>query len=192
MSEPKLLIASPSMDDPFFEKSVVLVWHYDEEGAIGVIINRPISEARERGVMPESKALNFPDVLMMDASVDLSPYADREVNWGGPVDLESGTILAVGEIAEHEGWTLPNGVAVTRSQDALARLVGERAVLKLCLGYAGWGPGQLDQEIADGGWLFTDVDPHLLFEVAAQQCWEAAIATLGIDSSWISMQPGEA
>ena len=96
MSEPKLLIASPSMADPFFEKSVVLVWHYDEEGAIGVIINRPLSEARERGVMPQSPALHFPDVLLLDPSVDLSPYADREVNWGGPVDLERGTILAVG------------------------------------------------------------------------------------------------
>mgnify|MGYP002839300143 CR=1 FL=1 len=191
-AEPKLLIASPEMADPFFEKTVVLVWHYDEEGAIGVIVNRPLSEARARGIMPDAKAINLPDVLVMDDEVDMAPYAENEVAWGGPVDLESGTIVALGEIEEHEGWKLPDGVAVTRSQDALVRLIADRAKLRLCLGYAGWGPGQLDQEIADGGWLFTDVDPRLLFEVQPEECWEAAIASLGIQSSWISMKPIEA
>lgn len=177
------------MRDPFFERTLVLVWHHDEDGAIGVVVNRPLSDASERGLMPRSASNRLVDVLVMDDGVDLSSYEDDEVVWGGPVETDSGTIITGGSLDDDEGWVLPGGIAVTRSHEALIRLVGERASLMLCLGYAGWGPGQLDREITEGGWLFTDPDASLLFRVPPEERWDKAIETLGITRHDVWMQP---
>lgn len=174
--QPTLLIASPQMQDPFFERTVVLVWHYDEDGAIGVVVNRTLKH-------------RLPDVLDIEGDVDLSPYAEVPVAWGGPVESGSGTVVTSGGITDEEGWILPNGLGVTRSQDALIRLLTHRAPLMLCLGYAGWGPGQLDREIEMGGWLWTDCDADLVFGVAPEQRYEAALATLGLTTSSVWMPP---
>ena len=192
--QPSLLIASPTMKDPFFERSVVLIWHHDEDGAIGVIINRPLGSASARGVMPEAVSSRLADVIVLesDTNLDLTPYADNQVSWGGPVDLDSGTIITAGTIDAIDGWILPGGLAVTRSQDALIELVRQQAPLMLCLGYAGWGPGQLDQELRDGGWLFTDVDAELVLSTPPEECWERAIASLGLRPEIIHMTPIEA
>lgn len=190
--QPALLIASPQMKDPFFEKTVVLVWHHDEDGAIGVVINRPLADAAERGVMPRSDSARLGDVLILEEDIDLGDYAEQAVNWGGPVDTDSGTLLTTAEVLSEEGWTLETGVGITRSHDALLRLVEEQAPVRLCLGYAGWGPGQLDREIADGSWLYTEPTPDLIFQAEAQACWDNAIQTLGIRPEWVMMSPVEA
>ncbi len=173
---PTLLIASPQMQDPFFERTVVLVWHYDEDGAIGVVVNRTLNHV-------------LPDVLDIDGDIDLSWYADVPVAWGGPVESGSGTVVTNGRISREEGWVLPNGLAITRSQDALIRLLANREPILLCLGYAGWGPGQLDREIALGGWLWTDCDADLVFEVPVEDRYEAALATLGLSAHTVWMPP---
>lgn len=190
--KPSLLIASPSLTDPFFERSVVLVWHHDEEGALGVVVNRPLAEAAERGVMPRSAGITIEDVLVVDDDIDLGEVGKRPVNWGGPVDTDSGTMLTLANITDEEGWRLETGVNITRSQDALVRVLAEDAPIRLCLGYAGWGPGQLDREIAEGSWLFTDPEPALVFNENAEACWKQAIQTLGIQPEWVLMSPIEA
>lgn len=172
-----ILIASPQMKDPFFERAVVLLWHHDEDGAIGVIINRSLEHS-------------LADILTVAEDVDLTPYRDNLVGWGGPVETSSGTVLTRGEIAEEEGWVL-DGVSVTRSQDALVRLLKEGAELLLCLGYAGWGPGQLSREIEDGGWLWTDVRPEFVFETPTDQRYDKALATLGLTADSVWMKPIE-
>lgn len=172
---PCLLIASPQMRDPFFERTVVLVWHHDADGAIGVVVNRVLDHV-------------LPDVIDL-ADVDLSHYSDNRVAWGGPVETSSGTVLTRGQIADQEGWSLQCGVAVTRSQDALTRLIESREDLMLCLGYAGWGPGQLDQEIADGGWLFTDAKQDIIFSGEADDRYERALETLGLTPHSLWMKP---
>ncbi len=187
--EPQLLIASPQMHDPFFEKTVVLVWHHDEDGAVGVVVNRRLTEAAGRGVMPPSTSSRLVDVLVVEEDVDMSSYADAEVGWGGPVDTDCGTIVTAGTVLDEEGYLLPRGVAVTRSHDALLRLVQENATLMLCLGYAGWGPGQLDQEISEGSWLFTELDPRLMFEVASEERWDRAFEHVGVPKELVWMQP---
>ncbi len=180
------------MKDPFFERTVVLVWHHDEEGAVGVVVNRPLREASALGVMPRGIGSSIGEVLLVGEGQDLGPYADHEVNWGGPVDTDSGTLITTAPIDASEGWTLPSGVSITRSLDALLRIVHSGAPVRLCLGYAGWGPGQLDREIATGSWLFTEAKPELVFDGNSDSCWEKAIGTLGLRPEWVLMSPIEA
>lgn len=174
--QPTFLIASPQMRDPFFEKALVLVWHYDEEGAIGVVVNRALEHS-------------LPEIVAVEDDVDLRPYDETLVGWGGPVEGTSGTVVARGAVSDEEGWTLPRGLAVTKSQEALVRLLKQGADILLVLGYAGWAPGQLDQEIANGGWLACDVDPALLFEIPPEDRWEAALHSLGLTPHKVWMQP---
>ncbi len=188
--KPSLLIASPQMKDPFFERTVVLVWQHDSEGAIGVIVNRTLEECAERGLVAPTAPLFLPDVLVVeDDSVDLTSYADSTVGWGGPVDTDSGTIVARAPLEPDEGWSLSEELGVTRSQDALLRLARAGARLQLCLGYAGWGPGQLDREIEEGSWLFTDLDPGLVFDVPNDERYDRAFAALGVKKEWVWMVP---
>lgn len=173
---PTLLIASPQMRDPFFERTVVLVWHHDDSGAIGVVVNRRLEHKLE-------------DVLDVGESVDLTDFADVPVVWGGPVESGSGTVVTGGHLDEDEGWVLPRGIGVTRSQDALMRLLREHAPMMLCLGYAGWGPGQLDREIELGGWLWTDADARLVLEADPEERYDLALATLGLTAQMVWMNP---
>lgn len=174
--QPTLLIASPRTKDPFFEKTVVLVWHHDEQGAIGVVVNRHLQH-------------KLGDVLDVDRGLDLEAHVDVPVAWGGPVESGSGTVVTRGGISDEEGWRLPNGIGVTRSQDALLRLLSDGAPMMLCLGYAGWGPGQLDREIERGGWLWTDCDASIVFETPPEERYDKALASLGLTASMAWLPP---
>ncbi|MEM6926449.1 MAG: YqgE/AlgH family protein [Myxococcota bacterium] len=172
---PSLLIASPQMRNPFFERTVVLLWHHDEEGAIGVVVNRTLEQ-------------RLPDVLELEE--DLSPYSDTPVAWGGPVETSMGTVVTTDpSTIGDDGWQLPRGLGVTRSHDGLVQVVRARAPMMLCLGYAGWGAGQLDREVEEGSWLFTEAEPGLLFGTPAEDRYERALATLGLTPSTVWMQP---
>jgi putative transcriptional regulator len=164
---PALLIASPEMRDPLFERSVVLLWHHDEEGAIGVVVNKPLEH-------------KLGEVLVHGENLDLSSYAEDQVCWGGPVETGSGTVVTQGQVADDEGWSIAQHLSVTRSQEALLRLLGERASLILCLGYAGWGPGQLEDELEAGGWLWAEATADVVFSTPIEARYERALATLGL------------
>jgi putative transcriptional regulator len=164
------------MKDPFFERTVVLVWHYDENGAIGVIVNRSL---------PHS----IPDVLMIQGIDDMTLHPDNRVSWGGPVETDSGTAISRANLAQGEGWQVSCDIAITRSEDVLSRMLSEFKQVVLCLGYAGWGPGQLDAEIEAGGWLFTDATPDLVFDTHTEDGYDKALKTLGLTSETIWMQP---
>jgi putative transcriptional regulator len=177
--KPSLLIASPQLKDPFFERTVVLLWHHDEQGAIGVVINRMLEHTMS-------------DVLAMPEPVDLSDYEDNAVGWGGPVETTSGTVITRAKLRKDEGWKVAKDIGVTRSQEALVRLVREGADLLLCLGYAGWGPGQLDNEIAQGGWLWTEPSAELVFDAPVDARYDRALATLGLTPTTVWMKPIDA
>lgn len=177
--KPRLLIASPQMRDPFFQRTVILLWHHDDEGAIGVVINR----------LMEYELLEVIDIDPKQPPMDLGPYRDVMVGWGGPVESASGTIVTRSEIRDEEGWVLEGNIRVTRSQDALIRLLREGAEIHLVLGYAGWGPGQLEDEISSGGWLWTDCDASIIFEHAPESRYLAALATLGPNENNVWMMP---
>lgn len=170
---PGLLVAAPSMRCPFFNHTVVLLVEHDEDGALGFVVNRPT----------ETPVTSLLDGLEIE---DLAEELGGEVWVGGPVAPDTGWVLfdpSSGESKDVEAVHLGEGIAVSASRAFLERIArgngpDRYAVL---LGYAGWGPGQLDDEIREGSWISVDLDPALVFEHAPGARWEAALATLGID-----------
>ena len=155
----------------------MLVFEHNEHGAAGVIVNRQLQH-------------HVADILDLEEGPDLGAFSSVPVVWGGPVATNQGTVVTGADLTEREPhWKLPNGLAVTRSQDALLRLLEQRAPLILCLGYAGWGAGQLDREIEAGGWLWTDCDAKIVFDTPPEERWSKALATLGLTPGVVWMQP---
>ena len=168
--EPGLLIASPQMHDTNFNRTVILLAHHGPQGALGVVINR-------------AHEVRFSDILQ-----DLPPEIARQaVLWGGPVEPGAGFVVFRGEGAE--GWAVPGGVTVSASRERLEELIAARAEFLLCLGYAGWGPGQLDEEFARGSWVYTEATPDLLFGAALEDRYERALAGIGVTSRDLWMSP---
>lgn len=170
--KPGLLVASPQMRDPNFEGAVVLLLTSTPEGALGVVVNRE-TQTRMGDVIDE-----------MD---ERSPAnANRPVLWGGPVEPGSGFVLWTGEAAE--GWAFgPH--AVSPSRDRLTELVLERTPFTLILGYAGWGPGQLEGEITGGSWIPLEGDAPDVLTAPVSDRYDAALRLLGVDPGWIWMTP---
>ncbi|MCK6507352.1 YqgE/AlgH family protein [Myxococcota bacterium] len=169
-----LLIASPQMKDRWFERTVVLLCQHDEDGALGLVINR-------------DGPVTVGDVL---ERMDLSGGGpDRPTWWGGPVGKGAGFVLWRGQAEVEEGWTLGREVAVSPSAERLTRLVVEGHRFQLALGYAGWGPGQLDEEIERGSWLLAEVDPAVVFDTPMEQRYDQALATLGLTAHTVVMDP---
>jgi putative transcriptional regulator len=178
----QFLIAMPGMDDPNFAQTVTLVCDHGEQGALGIVINRPLG-------------MDLGDVfaqLGLDASQ--SRVASQPVLHGGPVQTDRGFVLH----SPGQGWesTLPisDRLHVTTSRDILDALAGgggpERAVI--ALGYAGWEAGQLEDEVARNAWLTAPADESLLFDVPAEDRWQAAGRLLGINLLHLSSDAGHA
>jgi putative transcriptional regulator len=169
-----ILIASPQMRDPNFERTVVLLCQHDGEGAIGLVINRD-------GPIPVGAVLQRLNMLS-------GRGGDTPTWWGGPVGPGTGFVLWRGHEDVEEGWSL-GGVMVSPSAERLRQLVEARDRFHLCLGYAGWGPGQLDTEISSGSWIYTEVDPALVFEVPQPERYREALASLGLTPETVWMTP---
>jgi len=173
--KPGLLISSPQLHDPWFDRTVVLLCQHDDDGALGLVINR-------------DGPVTVGDVLEK-LEVEGAEQPDQQTLWGGPVGTGAGFVLWRGQAADDEGWTLGREVAVSPSAARLDTLVREGQRFHLALGYAGWGPGQLDAEIARGSWLVTDVDPALVFDTPLDQRYDRALAQLGLTASSVWMDP---
>ncbi|MGB0639418.1 MAG: YqgE/AlgH family protein [Myxococcota bacterium] len=167
------------MRDDWFERSLVLLCQHDEDGAIGLVINRegdiPIQEVMERLASEHGEMGHIPDGI-------------RKTWWGGPVGDGAGFVVYPGEVRDGEGWNI-GGVAVSPSVERLAQLVRSGQGFNLCLGYAGWGPGQLASEIELGSWLAVDVDPEIVFDTPIEERYEKALALLGLTPQSIWMTP---
>ena len=147
---------------------------------MGVVINRegPITVAEvleslqdEHENVPDASAANVPTW------------------WGGPVGGGTGFVVWNGQVADDEGWNIGPDVAVSPSMERLVGLIEEQAVFNLCLGYAGWGPGQLDDEIRKGAWLVVDVDSQIVFNTPLTDRYDTALASLGLRPETIWMRP---
>ena len=171
---PGMLIASPQMNDPNFERAVVLLCHLDEEGALGVVINR-------------ATRLTVAEVID-EFEFDVERSLDDAVLWGGPVEQAAGFVVFPGNIGEEAGWFLGNTVSVSPSRETLESVLHGIEPYHLCLGYAGWGPGQLESEIAAGSWLYADVDKQLVLEQPISERWEMAFQQLGLRPEWVWMR----
>lgn len=181
--EGKLLIALPGMTDPRFEKSVIFMCAHSEEGAMGLIVNKPI------------EGLTFHD-LVKNLHIPVTDKApDSPVLFGGPVGTERGFVLHSGEYTSAEA-TMPvtTEISLTGTLDILRAMAEghgpQRSIFTL--GYAGWGPGQIEDEIRMNGWIHCDADSRIVFETAMDGRWGAALRKLGIDLSLLSANAGRA
>ena len=176
---PTLLLAMPQMMDPNFARSVVLLCKHEREGAMGLVVNMR-TDARAAGM-----------VLL-----DPPPKRDGglEIWVGGPVEPQRGWLLLGDDPGTDEAMPIGEGLYLSASADVLRRLIEDGAAdarqHRFFLGYAGWGGGQLESELAASAWLTADVSKDLVFDTAPERMWETAIRSLGIDPYALQMGTG--
>ncbi len=177
----QLLVAMPGMPDPRFAKTLIYVCAHNPEGAMGLVINRALETLNLGG-------------LLAQLGIDAGGVSDQPVYFGGPVETGRGFVLHSCDY-EHDGTlVVTETVALTATVDilrAIAAGAGPRRHL-LALGYAGWGPGQLDNEIRANGWLHVDADDALVFDDEVDAKWDRAMAKIGIDPRMLSDHAGHA
>ena len=175
---PILLLSMPQMADPNFAKTVVLLCDYTDEGAFGLVVNRQMDEPAWTLVKTDPPVRVDPDLRL----------------WiGGPVDPQrTWVLMSEAQGPDEDQREICPGVLLSVSKELTLDLLqappSTRA--RVVIGYAGWGPGQLDHEIAASAWLTLDVDPALIFGVPPDQMWEAAIRRLGADPSALQTASG--
>lgn len=179
----KFLIAMPGMGDPRFEKALILLCAHSSSGAMGLIVNKPL---------PEPSFSDLLDQLEIEVA-DTSPKVP--VHFGGPVESSRGFVLHNPGYATEDGTLKIDGsfsmTATLQVLEDLAHGRGpERALL--ALGYAGWGPGQIEAEILQNGWLSCEASPEILFSTDNTTKWERALKTLGVDALTLSATAGRA
>lgn len=179
----QFLIAMPGMGDPRFDRSVVFLCAHSDQGAMGLIVNKPAPGASMDELM---------DQLGIGA---VPPRLKPGVQFGGPVELGRGFVLHSTDY-ESEGSTLvvDETFAMTGTLDILRDMAagGGPRVAMLALGYAGWGPGQLETELGRNDWLTADAHERIIFDLPNAAKWEAALAVLGIDPLYLSAAAGKA
>ncbi len=179
----KLLIAMPGMGDARFEQSVIFMCAYSEEGAMGLVINKPTDELRLKNLLEQLSISATPDAR------------DLPVHFGGPVEHGRGFVLH--DSAYHSSLSsldVSPDFVMTATLDILEDIANgqgpEQALI--ALGYAGWGPGQLEGEIVQNGWLICDADADLVFGATDTAKWEEALARLGVSALTLSTDAGHA
>jgi len=175
---PALLLSMPQLIDPNFHKSVVLLCEHAPEGAFGLVVNRPS------------------DILAAEA-VSLEPPVrqpnDLPLLIGGPVEPHRGWILTAKPPEQEEYRGLGAGLFLSASPLLLRRVLSSRPLPRrtvVLAGYAGWGPGQLDEELAESSWLIMPVELDLIFEIPSAASWEMAIRRLGADPHMLQQGHG--
>lgn len=179
----KLLIAMPGMGDPRFDMSLVLICAHSEEGAMGLMINKPTMDVR---------LFDLFEQLSIDPGQDAR---DMPVHIGGPVEHARGFVLHGGDYTSPISTVdVLGGFGMTATQDvleAMARAQGPKQAMVM-LGYAGWGAGQLEAELSQNGWLTCDATKRLVFDTPDPGKWDAALASLGVDPVTLSSSAGRA
>lgn len=178
----QLLIAMPHMGDPRFARSIIYICAHTSDGAMGLVVNRQID------------SVTFTD-LLKQLNIESTAVDNKiQVMFGGPVEVGRGFVLHTSDYVEKSTLLVDDNVALTATLDVLkdiAAKTGPRRNL-LALGYAGWGPGQLDAEIEANGWLNVAADEDLVFDTDIDTKWERAMAKLGVDLTMLSVESGHA
>ena len=179
----QLLVAMPGMGDPRFEHAVIFMCAHSEEGAMGLIVNKP------------SQDLSFAD-LIEQLSIEMEgEAAGTPIHFGGPVEHGRGFVLHTADYASDQSTLeVEGGFGMTATLDVLediAKGEGPEAAI-LALGYSGWGPGQLEGEIQQNGWLLCKATSSIVFDVPNGSKWAAALKTLGVDPLTLSATAGRA
>lgn len=179
----RLLIATPQMTDVRFQKSVIYICVHNEDGAMGLVINKHVD------------FITFSQ-LLGELHLEIKDVDDKKVpiHYGGPVEANRGFVLHSADYAHDTTMKINNqfGLSATlETLDSIANGAGPRKCI-LALGYAGWGPGQLDEELHADGWLSVPADPKIIFDLEVNQKWNAAYKYLGFDVNMLSETSGHA
>jgi len=167
----QILISMPHMTDPFFSKSVIYICEHNQQGAMGIIINKQFKE-------PELKDI-FDKLYIGDDAIHSFV---NDIYFGGPVLLEKGIVLHDARHTSDGTISLSKTISMTSKQDVLKELQLKADIpFKLMLGHSGWSPGQLEREIENGDWLMQSTTADFIFNIQPDQMWEQAAGSLGID-----------
>jgi putative transcriptional regulator len=178
----QLLIAMPGMADPNFSSTVTLICEHNAEGALGIVINRPLT-LKLGGL--------FEQLNVDDAN---SNAAAEPVLMGGPVGPERGFVLHEATHSYENSVAISNSISLTLSRDVLDAMASGEGPRKslVALGYAGWEPGQLEEEILANSWLNVTATPDIVFDLPFADRWSAAAKSLGVDISRLAPDAGHA
>ncbi len=176
------LIAMPNMVDPHFAKTLTFICEHNDQGALGVVVNRPIE-------------MNLHALLeQVSIAPEVDIFKSVPVHFGGPVQIDRGFVLHSPLGQWQSTLSVSPEIGLTTSKDileAVARGEGPRRML-VTLGYAGWAPGQLEHELAQNAWLTVDATPDVIFEMPAEERLAAAMTLLGVDYAKLSEVAGHA
>ncbi|MBA3813943.1 MAG: YqgE/AlgH family protein [Alphaproteobacteria bacterium] len=178
----QFLLAMPYLADPRFEKVVIYICGHDNNGAMGLVVNKRLGDLTLKGLLDY---LNLPQE---------SIKRELPIYFGGPVDTERGFILHSDDFTHPGTVPLSNHISLTATVDVLQSIAaggGPKDCL-LAMGYVGWGPGQLDSELHSNKWIQAESDPEILFHVPIEKKWEVAISTLGVTPEAFSEEFGQA
>ncbi len=188
--EGQFLIAMPSMADSRFEHSVIYLCSHTDQGAMGLVVNRVARHLSLEELLIQLDIVNDENPIRLPPQVQ-----DMNVHKGGPVEMERGFVLHSDDFMLNQSTlTIDNGICLTATLEILRALAqgGGPAQAMLALGYAGWGPGQLETEIQANGWLTAPADPDILFDRNSDGKWQRALGTLGIDPAMLLSEAGHA
>jgi putative transcriptional regulator len=165
----RFLVASPSMPDERFQKSVVFICKHDDDGALGIIVNNKVDD------LPLGQ-------VYKQLGIEIPKIAEAEpVLFGGPVETSRGLVLHSADYKREETLLIDGGMALTASLEILKDMAlgGGPKKAWLALGHSGWAPGQLDREMQDNAWLVVDGDATLVFDADFDHKWQRALEKLG-------------
>ena len=176
------LLAMPSLSEGIFSHSVTYICEHGESGAMGIVINQPLD-------------IPIREILEQLEIGDIDPEAsEAPIYIGGPVNGERGFVLHESGTQWDSTLSVEDGISVTTSRDILESIAhgdGPDKTL-IALGYAGWASGQLEQELADNAWLAVPADKAIIFDLPAEERWDAAAADLGVDLTLLTSDTGHA
>ncbi len=178
----KLLIAMPQMTDPRFARSVIYICAHNEDGAMGLVVNQLV------------ESFSFVDLLEQLGIKKTDKASEIRVHFGGPVECGRGFVLHSSEYQQDSTMLVAGSIAMTATLDILNDIANNEGPNKslLALGYAGWGPGQLNDELHQNGWLIAEQDDDILFGSDLRTKWDLAMSKIGIDPNWLSSESGHA
>lgn len=176
------LIAMPNMADPNFARSLTYICEHNEQGALGVVVNRPIE-------MTLGKLFDQVEIALHDPAI-----SDVPVYFGGPVQIDRGFVLHKPAGTWQSTLSVTDQVGLTTSKDILEAVAAGKGPEKILvsLGYAGWAPGQIEEELGQNAWLTVPASVDVLFETPPERRFDAAMELLGIDLSRLSDSAGHA
>lgn len=186
--ENNLLIAMPSLNESYFEQSVILLCSHSDDGAMGLIVNREADLQFSTFIEKLKEELDQGDDV---------PSVEQEmmkVHVGGPVDGGRGFVLHSTDFMSSSSMRIADHLAVTATLGIIKAIVSGQGPKKaiLCLGYAGWSAGQLEQEIADNSWLTCPLDEDAVFNPDIEEIYTKSLASIGVELTMLSSMSGRA